>query len=153
MIPYTPKAITPNMYNIPTLTSATCRETTRSPICNSCPQGITAELIQAVIIAMVGPTIKRTLCAPAGIISSLKKNFPPSHNGCRIPNIPARSGPYRSCIKPAILRSASVEYIAITKVITKITDTNINFSITKDHSMIPAYFNFSVLANCSRFCC
>ncbi|MNV17635.1 hypothetical protein D3C71_1084280 [compost metagenome] len=136
MIPYTPSAITPNIYNTPTLIPcATCKEIVRSPICNSCPQGITAELIHAVIIAIVGPKIKSTLCAPAGIISSLKKNFPPSHKGCKIPKIPARSGPYRSCIKPAILRSASVEYIAITKVITNTIDTSINFSMTKDHSI------------------
>src|SRR5690606_2150696 len=135
MMPYTLSATTPNIYKTPILTSVTCNSMTRSPMVSVCPHGMTALPIQAVMMAIVGPRINNDLCAPAGMISSLKKNLPPSHNGCSIPNGPARPGPYLSCIKPATVRSANVEYIAITKVITKITLTNITFSMTNANSI------------------
>src|SRR6201996_6269168 len=94
--PYTPKDTTPNMYKTPTLISVTCSGILCPPIDSVSPQGITAEPIQAVIIANDGPTMNKNLFEFAGMISSFMNIFAPSAKGCRMPKGPARLGPILS---------------------------------------------------------
>ena len=70
------------------------------------PQGITALVIMAVIMASMGPRMNRNFDEVSGMISSFMNSFNPSAIGCRIPNGPALFGPRRSCKNAAILRSA-----------------------------------------------
>src|ERR1700744_2042440 len=91
--PYTPNDTTPKMYNTPTLMSATCKSYTCPPTGICCPQGITAEPIQAVKRANEGPTINKNALELVGMISSFKNILAPSANGCSIPKGPARFGP------------------------------------------------------------
>ena len=127
--PYTPNETTPNTYNTPTLISATCKETCLPNKNKSCPQGITAVVIQAVNILSDGPSTNKNVLACVGIISSLVNNFTPSASGCNKPQGPALLGPTRSWKNPANFLSARVVYIAITKLIPKMAEIKINFSI------------------------
>ena len=70
---------------------------------------LAAFVINAVIMKMHGPMMKRNLFDAFGMISSFKKNFTPSANGCNNPNGPARSGPILSWSRAATFRSPYVE--------------------------------------------
>ena len=64
--------------------------------CNLSPHGITALVINAVLIAIAGPTKNKNLFGVFGSNSSLENNFKPSAKGCKIPPLPALLGPIRS---------------------------------------------------------
>ena len=76
---------------------------------NVLPQGITAPVINEINITNDGPSIKRNFSAFCGVKSSLKKNLPPSANGCNNPKGPDLFGPILSCIIAATFLSAQVE--------------------------------------------
>lgn len=57
----------------------------------------------------IGAKIKLNVLAFVGITVSLRSNFKPSANGCNKPKNPTTFGPFRCCIPPIILRSASVK--------------------------------------------
>ena len=70
------------------------------------PHGITALVINAVIMVIAGPAINKNLLDAAGIKSSFINILTPSAKGCNNPNGPARLGPRRSCINAATFLSA-----------------------------------------------
>ena len=111
--------------------SATCNAIVLPNIATSAPQGITADVIQAVNILNDGPNTNKNLLACVGIISSFVNNFTPSANGCNNPKGPALFGPTLSWKKPANLRSAKVVYIAITKLTPNMAEINTSFSMIK----------------------
>ena len=84
------------MYNNALSVSVACKITVRPKISNLSPQGITALVINAVLIAIAGPTKNRNLFLVLGSNSSLANNFIPSARGCNNPPQPARFGPTRS---------------------------------------------------------
>src|SRR5688572_7420647 len=106
------------------------------------PQGITALVINAVIIANAGPAIKRNLEDEFGMISSFMKSFNPSATGCNKPNGPALFGPRRSWITAAIFLSAHVAYIAITSDIVTTARIKIDFSNKIPQSIIIVLIRF-----------
>ena len=72
------------------------------------PKGITAKSEMAAVMLIMGAITKRVWSARAGITSSLKKALIPSAMGWNRPKGPTRLGPYRTWIRPKILRSARV---------------------------------------------
>ena len=72
------------------------------------PKGITAKSEMAAVMLIMGAMTKRGLSACAGTRSSLKKVLIPSAMGCNRPKGPTRLGPYRTWMRPRILRSARV---------------------------------------------
>src|SRR5687768_18005501 len=69
------------MYNTPMFISAICKGTWRPAISIVDPQGITALVMVAVIIASKGPRTNKVLEDNVGIISSFINNFTPSAIG------------------------------------------------------------------------
>ena len=72
------------------------------------PNGMTANVISAGINDNAGAMMNSGLYAAPGYVSSFMMFLSPSAAGCNRPPGPTRFGPSRSCIQPAIFRSASV---------------------------------------------
>src|SRR5690606_27581422 len=153
MIPYTLTERTANTYSMATLISAACKTTFLPPISNVSPQGITAEVIKAMVIEINGPNTNKNVLGVFGINSSLANSFKPSAKSCSIPPVPARFGPLRSCIHAAILRSAKVQYMANNMVIAKTATMITLFSIMIASSIINCFYRFYMeLLSCLFFC-
>ncbi|MNX90333.1 hypothetical protein D3C86_1223790 [compost metagenome] len=122
------------------LISATCKETFLAPsdplMTKSGPQGMMALVIREVKINMAGASMNNHLVELSGTISSLKNSLPPSASGCNKPKGPALSGPIRSCITAATLRSAQVEYAATPIDAAMMITTRIIFSKIKKVSIL-----------------
>ena len=93
IIPYTPIDITPNTYSMAILISAACSGTALPKIVSVRPQGMTALVMSAVVMANPGPMINSHLLGVSGMKSSLVNIFTPSAKGCRKPPGPALLGP------------------------------------------------------------
>ena len=89
---------------------------------------------------MAGPKINKNLLGVFGKNSSLVNNLAPSASGCNKPPHPARFGPTRSCKNAATLRSAQVEYIAISIVKANTATIMTLFSIINTLSISYLYF-------------
>ena len=70
------------------------------------PNGITANAAIAVNAETIGARMYGISIALDGENASLRISFTRSANGCSSPNLPARFGPKRSCIRPITLRSS-----------------------------------------------
>ena len=62
-------------------------------IVKSGPIGMTAKAISAAITDSIGASVKTTLSAPDGVMSSLKISLTPSASGWSRPSGPTRFGP------------------------------------------------------------
>ena len=60
---------------------------------------------EAIVAAMSGASVKTTLSAASGVMSSLSIDFMPSARVCSRPNGPLRLGPGRCCMRPMTRRS------------------------------------------------
>ncbi len=69
------------MYSSPTLTSVICSGTWRPKRLTAGPNGITANVINAGTITMMGAAVKTHLSARAGVMSSLRISFTASAIG------------------------------------------------------------------------
>ena len=98
-------------------------------------QGITAQDINAAVMANAGPKINNPLLACKGIISSFMINFNPSAKGCNNPKGPALSGPGLSCKIAATFLSANVVYKAMPKLASTIIAISTSFSISNKISI------------------
>ena len=76
--------------------SVACNKISLPNKCSLSPQGITALVISAVLIAIAGPTKNKNLFGVLGSNSSFENNFKPSASGCNNPKGPALFGPTRS---------------------------------------------------------
>jgi hypothetical protein len=71
--------------------------------------GTTAQEAKASVALMSGANMNSTLLAPAGMITSLKKNLSASAMVCSMPKAPTTLGPRRRCTAAQILRSARIK--------------------------------------------
>ena len=72
------------------------------------PKGITANMLSAAKIAIIGAMTNSGLSAAAGMRSSLVKDLMPSAMGCKSPKGPTLLGPGRTCTWPSTFRSKRV---------------------------------------------
>ncbi len=78
------------------------------------PSGITANDRKDGMAAMIGARMNTIRSAPLGMMSSLRASFTPSARLCSRPKGPVRLGPGRFCIRPMILRSATIMMSTLT---------------------------------------
>ena len=69
------------------------------------PSGMTAKVMKAGTVAMIGARRKTTLSADLGMMSSLSASFTPSASDCSRPNGPCTLGPTRCCMRATTRRS------------------------------------------------
>ena len=72
------------------------------------PHGMNAKAAMAVKAETSGARMYGRSIADSGANASLRTSLTRSAIGCRRPNLPARFGPKRSCIRPISFRSTSV---------------------------------------------
>ena len=98
------------------------------------PTGMIAKLMKAGIVAIAGASTNSSLSTPRGMMSSFSGSFRPSISDCSRPNLPARFGPGRDCIRPMTRRSAQIISSVVTIRKAKITTT---FSSTSHQGSCP----------------
>src|ERR1035437_6043309 len=69
------------------------------------------------------------------MMSSLRKDFAPSTNGCKRPNGPTRQGPQRFWMRPTSLRSSSTVY-ATPNSITTVTTATLSTLHRMNHKIV-----------------
>ena len=96
-----------------TSSTATGRSVSWSGVCTpkmdtSGPNGMIAKLMNAGMTAMAGASQNSSLSTCRGTMSSLSASLIPSISDWSSPNLPARFGPGRCCIRPMTRRSAQI---------------------------------------------
>ncbi len=71
------------------------------------PNGITAKVMSAGTITMMGAAVNTHLSARVGVMSSFSRSFMASAIGCSMPYGPTRIGPSRTCTHAMTFRSSS----------------------------------------------